>query len=223
MVGMERVAVHRDRVVAGRQPVEVGQRRSLRVGHRDQAHRRADAADQRVDVPGLSGQRAVHGVADGRSDGRAQRCAQRPRVIVDDVEIAGARIAGERMVQVGHRQPDPHAGRLVVAGHQPRLGLRIAGREQRHVVPLLDQAVGQDRHHPLDAAVTRGRHREPGRGDDADLHHPRLLRPPTARLTHVTSPSRRTSQQTPPNYWSQTPVVPACTDCDRIVAPRSRG
>ena len=98
------------------------------------------------------------------------RGRQRAGVVVDQVELVGVGEAGERVVQIGHRQPDAHAGRIVVAGHQPRLGLRVARGEQRHLVPVVDQPVGQDRHHPLDAAVPGGRHGKPGRGDDRDAH-----------------------------------------------------
>ena len=97
------------------------------------------SADQRVDVARLARQRAVHGVADRHLRGRPERRRQRARVVVDDVVLLGLRVAGEGVVEVGHGQPDPHAGRLVVAGDQVRPRLRVAGCEQGDVVAAVDR------------------------------------------------------------------------------------
>ena len=53
-----------------------------------------------------------------------------------------------------------------------QLGLRAraAAREQRDVVPGVDEAVGEQRDDELDAAVSGRRDREPHGGDDRDTH-----------------------------------------------------
>jgi hypothetical protein len=44
------------------------------------------------------------------------------------------------------------------------------GGEQGDLVAAVGQPVGQQRHHPLDAAVAAGRNAIPGRSDDGDAH-----------------------------------------------------
>ena len=51
-----------------------------------------------------------------------------------------------------------------------RLRARAARREQRDVVAGVDEAVGEQRHDELDAAVAGRRHGEPHRCDDGDAH-----------------------------------------------------
>jgi hypothetical protein len=59
----------------------------------------------------------------------------------------------------------PPAGR-----HQPRLRHRVATREQRHLVALVHQFLGEVRHDPLGAAVALRRHALVQRRDLGDLH-----------------------------------------------------
>ena len=52
--------------------------------------------------------------------------------------------------------------------HQGGASARSARREERHVVALVDESVGEQRDDPLDAAVAHRRHREPAGSDDRD-------------------------------------------------------
>src|SRR5262249_55511804 len=84
---------------------------------RDEAQRRVEAADGPVDRPGLAVERAVHGVADGRRAGGLRgRRGEEPGGVVDDVEVARPREAGERVHELGQRVPDARRRRPVVGG-----------------------------------------------------------------------------------------------------------
>src|SRR6516165_6132845 len=56
---------------------------------------------------------------------------------------------------------------------QPRLGLRISARKQRHLMPLADQFFRKIRHHPLSAAIELWWTTLTQRGDLRDSHSSR--------------------------------------------------
>jgi hypothetical protein len=55
------------------------------------------------------------------------------------------------------------------------LGLGPGWGEEGDLMAALGQPVGQQRDHPLDAAITIRRNGIPGRGDDGDAHGSSLL------------------------------------------------
>ena len=48
----------------------------------------------------------MHRVDDGRVDSPAERRGREAGVVVDDVELVRALVAGERVVELGEREPD---------------------------------------------------------------------------------------------------------------------
>src|SRR5205814_225806 len=84
------------------------------------------------------------------------------------------------------------ADRVLVDPYELRLRPRVAGREERHVVPVLHEAVREQRHDPFDPAVTRRRDREPHRRDDRDPHTSSSTRtcPSSTSTSHCRSYAR---------------------------------
>lgn len=75
------------------------------------------------------------------------------------------------MGQLGHRildEPSSAGRSLVVADERP-LRLRTARCEQRDLVTALDEFVGEESDHQLDAAVALGWNRDPAGRDLSDL------------------------------------------------------
>ena len=144
--------------------------RSLRVTDRDEMY---VLADEVVEHPCLVGPGAVQRVDDRRmtAEHRAAHRAHDTGMVVDDVEVGDLRVRGERVVRVEPRVPELAAVRwLGQAADQPGVRAGSGGREQRHVVPALDVAVGEQGDDELDTAVARRRNGKPSRGDDGDAH-----------------------------------------------------
>src|SRR5437763_16350037 len=91
-------------------------------------------------------------------------------MVVDPVEVAGAVEARERVPELRRRLADLLARRILEHVVELRLRARVAGGEDRHVVPGVDEPVREQRDHPLDPAVAAGRNREPDRAQDGDSH-----------------------------------------------------
>ena len=83
---------------------------------------------------------------DSNGDGRVDRCTERRRnragVVVDHVEVRGALVAVEYVPKLPERATDPLARRHGMNRRELRLRVRVAGREQRHVVSCVDDLVG---------------------------------------------------------------------------------
>ncbi len=105
----------------------------------------------------------MHRVAERRLDEAAEGEPEHPRVVVDDVELVRLAEGVERVLHLPVRVPDPLARRRVEHGLEPRARLRVSRREERDVVPRVDEPVGEERHDPLGPAVRLRRNREPHR------------------------------------------------------------
>ena len=101
-------------------------------------------------------------------DEPAEHRAERSRVVVDHVELVGPLVAREHVAQLRQRAADLIARRVLEDRLELRLRTRVARREQRHLVAVVREAVGEQPDDPLDPAVAGGRHREPGRSQDSD-------------------------------------------------------
>ena len=152
--------MHRRYVVELRGAVGVGDRD---VGRRARVH-----VGGKDPPPG----EAVNRGDERRPDVGGEGEGQPVEVVVDEVEVAGAR------QRVGHveRLPDApvHRGVFGVAlGADPvegRRGLRIERREQRHVDAPRDQSLREEARDLFPGAVV-SRRRTPGhRAQEADLH-----------------------------------------------------
>ena len=92
-------------------------------------------------------------------------------VVVDHVELARQAVRLETVhdLQVAaaldllERRPGEDE-------REARLCLRVAAGEQGHVVAAAHEALGEQAHDELDAAVATRRQRKPGRCDHADAH-----------------------------------------------------
>jgi hypothetical protein len=158
-----------ERVRAIREPRQVGMRPPLVQRERDQMEVRHELREPLVHPPRVSVHRAVDGM-DGRRVDQPRQCDPgRAGVVVDDVELVHAGVAGERVIELPERAPDPLARRLLVDVRELRLRARVAGREERYVVAGVDEPVRQEGDDQLDPAVARGGHREPDRAEDRDL------------------------------------------------------
>src|SRR5262249_59901781 len=92
---------------------------------------------------------------------------------VDDVELVAALEAMKDVAELPERAADPLARRHGMHRRKLRFGVRVAGCEQRYVVPAVDEAVREQGDDPLDAAVTRRRDGEPARCKNGDPHSAR--------------------------------------------------
>ena len=115
-------------------------------------------------------------------------------MVVDHVEVAVAREALERVLELPERLPDPLARGAVEDGVELRAGVRVARGEERDVVTGVREPVGEQRDDPLDPAVARRRDGEPHRAEDGDLHAALTLTLPAVDA-HVPRASR--SARTP--------------------------
>ena len=105
-LGMHRVGVQVEGVVAVGHPREIGLRLALVEGHRDEPDLRSDTRQGGVEVAVRAHHRPVHGVDDRGVDGRAERSGQRAGVVVDDVELVGPLVAGQRVAELRCRLAD---------------------------------------------------------------------------------------------------------------------
>ena len=87
--------------MAVRHPGQVGLRLALVQGERDQPDLGRDLGERRVELAVGADERPVHRVHDGRLDAAADGGGERPGMVVDDVELAGALVAGERVAELG--------------------------------------------------------------------------------------------------------------------------
>ena len=144
-------------------------RTALGMGDGDDRHR---ARDLRVDVGHLVVELAV----DRRDDPQIGEAAGVERagdaVVVDDVAVAHRLVRVDEVAHLRHHHPDA----LALGLRQdplPRDRARgVAGGEEQHVVARRLEPGSEPVDDQLDAAVERGRHRCPRRGDDADAHPP---------------------------------------------------
>src|SRR5207247_4078046 len=127
---------------------------------------------------GVAVKRPVDGVQGGRLDEAAERDRRRAGMVVDHVEVAGAVETRERVPELRQRLADLVARRILEYVVELRLRARVAGGEDRYVVPGVDEPVGEQRDHPFDSAVTAGRNREPDRAENGDPHGvPFMMKP----------------------------------------------
>src|SRR5436190_5478267 len=161
-------------------------------------------------------------------------------MVVDDVEVPGALVTGECVVQLGDRPADQVADRVLVGEVELRLRVGVAGGEEGDFVAGVDEAVGEQGNDPFDAAVTLGRNGEPHRRYDRDPHwssstctvpsstrtsHCRsYARTPVSRIrpTHegssgatVSSTWRSWSGRSPRSVCNRSTSVPAAQACGR--------
>src|SRR4029453_3144352 len=78
--------------------------------------------------------------------------------------------ARERVPELRQGLANLLARRLFEDVVELRLRARVAGGEDRHVVPGVDEPVGKQRDHPLDPAVTARRNREPTGAKNGNPH-----------------------------------------------------
>ena len=109
-------------------------------------------------------------VEDGCFGEAPERDRERPRVVVDDIEVAGAVEARERVPKLGQRLADLLTRRLFEDVREVGLAVRVAGGEQRHVVAGVEQPVGEQRDDPLNPAIAARWDGEPDRADDRNMH-----------------------------------------------------
>ena len=161
--GLAPERVHREveRVRAVRDPGEVRLRLALVHRDGDELRLRRELEHLLVEPAGLPVERPVHRVAEGHVHEPAEGEAEHPRVVVEDVELVGLPERMDRVLHLPVRVPDPLARRRVEDGLEPSAGLRVARCEERHVVPRVDEPVGEQCDHPLGPAVRLRRHREP--------------------------------------------------------------
>ena len=113
----------------------------------------------------------MEGVHDRALERRGHREGRERRVDVEEVE--GSRIAVHVQGVDGVEQwiVDQLGARSLVENIvELGLRLRVTRSEEGHVVPTLDEAIGQQGHDPLDASVPFGRHRQPGGSHLRDPH-----------------------------------------------------
>src|SRR5260370_315686 len=99
-MGLDRVELEVERVRAVSDPREVRLRGALVHRDRDEAGVRRDAADLLVELAGLAVERTMDGVDDGGGDGLAEHGPDRPRVVVDHLEVPGALVTPQRVPEL---------------------------------------------------------------------------------------------------------------------------
>ena len=170
--GLAPERVHREveRVRAVPDPGEVRLRLALVHRDRDELRLRRELEHLLVHPARLAVERPVHGVTERRVDEPAEREPEHPRVVVEDVELVGLQERVHGVLHLPVRVPDPLARRRVEDGLEPRARLRVARREERDVVPGVDEPVREERDDALGSAVRLRRHREPHGADEAYAH-----------------------------------------------------
>ncbi len=125
----------------------------------------------RVELLHLRDEGAVERVNDGHVVHQSGHQARPGQVLVEDVEAGEVPVDVELMHGLVPDVVDERRPRGGLEHElQPGLGLGIAGGEQGHLVAAFREAVGQERHHPLDPAVELGWDRDPGGRDLGDPH-----------------------------------------------------
>src|SRR5207253_1452333 len=101
-------------------------------------------------------------------------------------ELGLPRVAVQHVPEIPERAADLLARRLLVHVLELRLRARLPGREEGDVVPGVDESLGEEPHHPLDAAVAARWHGEPHRREQRDLHAAAstATRPSWTRTSH---------------------------------------
>jgi hypothetical protein len=118
--------------------------------------------------PDLAVDGGVNDVQEGRRLQAADRRRRRSGVVADDVVLGGTFEACERVAQLRQRLADPLARRGRVDGLERGARARVAGGEERHLVPSGGEPVRQQRHDRFGACVRGRRHREPDGADQPD-------------------------------------------------------
>ena len=182
---VEGVVVEVDRVRAVGEPRQAGARPALAHRDRDQPWPgTAEAADLLVEVAGLAVERPVHRVHERHREQLPEREPGQSRVVVDDVEVVllDLHVGRQRVVSV-----DPGIAQLARIGwllhrrHERGLRTRPAAGEEGDVVAGVHQAIGQQRHHELDAAVTGRGYGKPDWSYHCNAHTATLVVCPDAR------------------------------------------
>ena len=196
---LHRIEGEVERVRHVRGPREPRMRHALVHRDRDQACPRRDTCDLLVQGARLTEQRAVHGVQRRCLHRAGDHGRGRPGVVADHVELVRALEAGEHMMDLHLRPPDLGARSDFVDECELRGRARVTRREERDVVSCLDEAVGEERHHPLDPAVARRGHRKPDGREDCDPHvSPIVTSPSSSRISHAFPKARTPERRTGP-------------------------
>ena len=170
--GLAAERIHREieRVRAVRDPGKLRLRLALVHRDGDEPRVRREVEHLLVHAARLAVERAVHGVTERDVDQPAEREPEHARVVVEDVELLGLAERVHRVLHLPVRVPDPLARRRVEDGLEPRARLRVARREERHVVARVDEAVREERDDAFGAAVRLRRDGEPHWADESYSH-----------------------------------------------------
>ena len=166
----KRVQREVERVRAVGDPRERGPRRALVERDGDQIRTRGKREDVVVERAWQAVERSMDRVAERHVEQSAQREPEQAGVIVHDVELARPAEGKDHVPKLPERMTDPLARGSREHGVQPRARLRLARGEERHVVPVGDEPVREQRDDALDASVRLGRDRKPHWTDEPDFH-----------------------------------------------------
>jgi hypothetical protein len=140
-------------------------------------HEPVPAGDAPIQHRGLVGERPVQGVHAGAVGHGPDADPDRPAVVVQDVELVATLIGRHGMGGLEPGVTDSVGRRLLVQGRdQPGPGVGPRGGEQGDRMAAVNEAVGEQRDHPLDPTVAAGRDGIPGRSDESDAHGTSSLR-----------------------------------------------
>ena len=120
---LARIVLEVERVGDVRDPVQVRLRPALVHRDRDQPDLGRDLLDAPVDEARVAVERPVDRVHDRRLGDAAEHRAQVARVVVDDVELVRAVVAGEDVAQLGEGAADQLARRVLEDRLELRLGV----------------------------------------------------------------------------------------------------
>ena len=131
-------------------------------------------------------------------------------------------VSGQVRFQRARIEPDG----LIAYRDQPRPCVCLRAREQRDLVPELDESVGQVRDDAFSAAIQARRHRLIQGRDLSDLHKMPSINPVVSRLTRIGSFAAKHFLQTAarlqlPRSIMAGPIMWSCRpDPDRTAVPR---
>src|SRR5207342_156979 len=132
-------------------------------------------------------------------------------------------VAGERVTKLGRRLADLGRGSLVVDRRELGPRERVAGGEERDVVPGVGEAVGEERDDPLDPAVPHRRDREPDRAQDRDPHACSIMTsPPSSCTSQALSNARTPVRRTFPAHEGMSPGATLSSTWRRLSGTRPR-
>ena len=118
-------------------------------------------------------------------------------MVVNEVELVAHLEEREQVLELPVAVPDVLARRRVERRDELGVRLGIAGGKQRDVDTRLDEAVGEQLHDGLDAAVARRRDGEPDGAEQRDAHSQRVLPrrrfPPSVRRSRTPGSSHHCS------------------------------